>query len=119
LDRICESLVELIQRDGGDRGLGIRRLVDSSGFARQTVHNHLKHLTASGIVSGEWVSHGRGRPEILYRVSRQALRISEWEAMVSLPFGRLKRVCRFEKGGWCKEARGECALDFCPLVVKK
>ena len=118
VDWVCESLVDLLRRDGRDRGLSIRRLVDSSGFARQTVHSHLKHLTASGLVMREAVKQGRGRPEILYRVSRQAFRIFRGAAMVSLSFERLRRACRFEKGGWCKEARGECAQDVCPLALK-
>jgi len=117
VDWVCESLVDLL-RKSRKNGVGIRRLVDASGFARQTVHNHLKHLTASGLVLREAVKYGRGRPEILYRVSRQALRMPEGAVMVSLAFQRLRRVCRFEKGGWCKEVRGDCAPDSCPLTFK-
>jgi len=115
VDWVCESLVGLLRREGG---VGIRRLIDTSGFARQTVHNHLKHLTGSGLVSREVEKYGRGRPEILYRLSGQAFRMREGAVMVSLTFQKLKHVCRFEKGGWCKEAKGKCAPENCPLTPK-
>ena len=118
MDWVCESLVGLLRRESREDGVGLRRLVDASGFARQTVHNHLKHLTASGLVLREVVKYGRGRPEILYRVSRQAFRMPEGAVMVSLAFQRLRHACRFEKGGWCKEVRGNCAQENCPLTLK-
>ena len=117
MDWVCESLFDLLRRDGRDHGLSIRRLVNSSGYARQTVHNHLKHLTASGLVLREVVKRGRGRPEILYRVSRQAFRTSERDIVVSLAFERLRHACRFEKGGWCKKVRLDCAPGNCPLPL--
>ena len=38
--------------------------------------------------------------------------------MVSLAFQSLRHACRFEKGGWCKEVRGDCAPESCPLTLK-
>jgi DNA-binding IclR family transcriptional regulator len=117
MDWVCESLLDHLRRDGRDHGVNISCLVNSSGYARQTVHNHLKHLTTSGLVLREVVKHGRGRPEILYRVSRQAYRMSEEVAVVSLAFERLRHACRFEKGGWCKKVRGGCVPGDCPFTL--
>jgi len=118
VDWVCESLVGLLRQEDKEGGMSLRHLMDASGFARQTVHNHLKHLTGSGLVSREVVKYGRGRPEILYRLSRQAFKVPEGAVMVSLTFQRLRHACRFEKGGWCKEAKSKCAPENCPLTFK-
>jgi predicted ArsR family transcriptional regulator len=118
MDWVYESLVEILSSHKKGDGVNLKHLMTASGHARQTVHDHLKHLTASGLVSKKTVKHGRGRPEILYRVNRQAFRMSERAVVVSLAFERLRRVCRLEKGGWCKEVRGECVPGNCPLPFK-
>ena len=71
--------------------------MDGSGFARQTVYSHLRHLIAAGIVSREAVRHGRGRPTILPPIQaldrgsraarRRDLDVPEVEARVSLREG--------------------------------
>ena len=102
----------------GEARLSLSRLIERSGFARQTVHNHLKHLVEAGIVSKEVVRRGRGRPAILYRLSKRPVEVVEGIDVVSLTFQRLRHACRFEKGGWCKEAKGKCTPEKCPLISK-
>jgi len=34
--------------------------------------------------------------------------------VVSLPFSRLRHLCRFEKGGYCKKIRGACKPQKLP-----
>jgi len=48
VDWVCRSLVEVLGRGGA---LSLGQLIDRSGFARQTVYNHLNHLMTAGIVS--------------------------------------------------------------------
>jgi hypothetical protein len=36
---------------------------------------------------------------------------------VALPFSRLRHVCRFEKGGYCKETKKNCAPQICPRSI--
>jgi len=38
--------------------------------------------------------------------------------LVALPFSRLRHVCRFEKGGYCKETKKNCAPQNCPQTRK-
>jgi len=38
--------------------------------------------------------------------------------VVSLSFGRLSQICRFEKGGFCKKMRGPCKAQNCPQINK-
>ena len=87
VDWVCRSLVEVLGRGGA---LSLGRLIDRSGFARQTVYNHLNHLIAAGIVFKEAVVVV-GQPS-----STASLNIRS--DVVSLTFQRLSHVCRFEKG---------------------
>ena len=103
---------------GKDGTLSLGQLIDRSGFARQTVYNHLNHLIAAGIVSKKAVRRGRGRPAILYILSKHPVRGVEWSDVVSLTFQRLRHVCRFEKGGRCKKTKGICTAENCPLTIK-
>jgi predicted ArsR family transcriptional regulator len=115
VDWVCSSLVEVLGKDGT---LSLGQLIDRSGFARQTVYNHLNHLIAAGIVSKKAVRRGRGRPAILYILSKHPVRGVEWSDVVSLTFQRLRHVCRFEKGGRCKKTKGMCTAENCPLTIK-
>jgi predicted ArsR family transcriptional regulator len=115
VDWVCRSLVEVLGKDGT---LSLGQLIDRSGFARQTVYNHLNHLIAAGIVSKKAVRRGRGRPAILYILSKHPVRGVEWSDVVSLTFQRLRHVCRFEKGGRCKKTKGICTAENCPLTIK-
>jgi len=115
VDWVCRSLVEVLSRDGT---LSLGQLIDRSGFARQTVYNHLNHLMTAGIVSKKAVKRGRGRPAILYSLSKHSVRGVEWSDVVSLTFQRLRHACRFEKGGWCKETKGMCTAENSPLTIK-
>ena len=59
--------MEILGRDGT---LSLGQLIDRSGFVRQTVCNHLNHLITAGVVSKEAMRRGRGRPAILYSLSK-------------------------------------------------
>jgi len=115
VDWICKSLVDVL---GKEARPSLSRLDGRSGFSRQTVHSHLKHLVGAGTVSREFVKRGRGRPTVIYHLSRRPVEAVEGVDIVSLTFGRLKHACRFEKGGWCKGAKGKCSMENCPLTLK-
>ena len=115
MDWACRSLVEILKVEND---LSFSQIVEKSGFARQTVHNHLKHLVAAGILWCEAVKRGRGRPTMIYHRSKQRVEVVEDADIVSLTFQKLKHVCRFEKGGRCKELRNKCAAEKCPLTLK-
>lgn len=115
MDWACRSLVEILKVEND---LSLSQIVEKSGFARQTVHNHLKHLVAAGILSCEAEKRGRGRPTMIYHRSRQRVETIGEADLVSLTFQKLKHACRFEKGGWCKETRSKCTPEKCPLTPK-
>jgi len=115
MDWACRTLIEIL-KDKND--LSLSQLVEKSGLARQTVHNHLKHLLETSYLSQEAVKSGRGRPTMVYHRSKQHVEVLEEVDVVRLKFQKLKHACRFEKGGWCKELRGKCASEKCPLTLR-
>ena len=100
--------------------LGLSELVGETGFARQTVHNHLQSLVERGLVVKKTLPGGRGRPKVKYRLTPglpRDLPTTDLQVVLLL-FKKLKTVCRHEKGGRCKQIRNRCDPSLCPLTVK-
>ena len=100
-------------------------LLSEVSFSHNTLQQHLERLTAKGLVVREKpAATGFGRPKFAYhvplRASKQVTAALEDPAMelVAIPFSRLKHVCRFEKGGYCKETRKDCAPQICRQIRK-
>jgi len=96
-----------------------------SGFSHNTLKQHLERLTAKGFVVREKAAaNGLGRPKfayhVQYRTAKQVTAALEdpHVELVAIAFGRLKHVCRFEKGGYCKETKRDCAPQICPQIRK-
>ena len=100
-------------------------LLDKVGFSHNTLQQHLERLGARGLVVREKVAgNGFGRPKFVYHVPSKttkqvnaALEDMHIE-LVAIAFSRLRHVCRFEKGGHCKETWKECAPQICPQIRK-
>jgi predicted ArsR family transcriptional regulator len=110
-------------KDGNPRGF--TALLNGVGFSHNTLQQHLERLTARGLVVREKVAaNGFGRPKFAYHVpSRTTKQVTAAledprVELVALPFSRLRHVCRFEKGGRCKETRRDCAPQICPQIRK-
>jgi hypothetical protein len=64
-------------------------------------------------------SKGRGRPEFLYHPADTShSKMAPQPSIVMLEFSKLKRACRYEKGGYCKPARDTCAIPKLPTNHK-
>lgn len=57
MDWLFEFFVYLLR---GKDGIDLQDIVGQSGFVRQKVHKHLKHLIEYELVSREVVKYGRG-----------------------------------------------------------
>jgi predicted ArsR family transcriptional regulator len=100
-------------------------LLNEVGFSHNTLQQHLERLTAKGLVVREKVAaNGFGRPRFAYHVpSRTAKQVNAaledpQVELVAIAFSRLRHVCRFEKGGYCKETKKDCAPQICPQIRK-
>jgi len=102
-----------------------KQLLEKVGFSHNTLRLHIAKLKRQGmIVQGEKTRSGPGRPILTYLLppaikQRVALTLSDPSTViVSVTFQKLKHLCRFEKGGRCKETRRNCGAQNCPQIVK-
>jgi hypothetical protein len=73
------------------------------------------------IVREKLPSKRRGRPSYLYRASAEALASASGApgGVVALEFGDLRCLCRYRRGGRCRETRDECGLEFFPQIMRR
>jgi predicted transcriptional regulator len=117
-DRVLAAL-----KDGEPRSF--TTLLGEVGFSHNTLQQHLDRLDALGLVVKEkMASNSLGRPKFAYHVPPRtvkqvtaALQDPHVELM-ALPFSRSRHVCRFEKGGYCKETKKNCTPQNCPQIRK-
>jgi predicted ArsR family transcriptional regulator len=110
-------------KDGKPRSFAT--LLGEVGFSHNTLLHHLERLAGQGfVVKEKAASNSFGRPRFAYHVpSRTVKQVTvaledPHVELVALPFSRLRHVCRFEKGGYCKETRKNCAPQICPQIRK-
>jgi predicted ArsR family transcriptional regulator len=122
VDPIDEAILTTVQ--DGNPGV-FAQLLDRTGISHNTLRLHLEYLLSQGVVVREKTpAAGLGRPKFAYvipqRVRHQvsAALSDPFIEIVSLPFSRLKHLCRFEKGGYCKQARKGCEAQNCPQIKK-
>jgi hypothetical protein len=65
-------------------------------------------------------SNSLGRPKFAYHIPSTAAKQvtaalqNPYEALVTLQFSRLRHLCRFEKGGYCKRSKKELRTSKLP-----
>jgi predicted transcriptional regulator len=118
LDFFDRKILDVLTRR--DESLTLAELVRDSGVARSTVIIHLERLgTEELILKEKKPSKGRGRPEFQYRPANAPQPNATLQpSVVVLEFSKLKKACRYEKGGYCKLARDGCATQNCRLIIK-
>jgi predicted ArsR family transcriptional regulator len=112
-----------VLRDGESRDFP--RLLREAGFSHNTLRLRLTSLKRQGFVL-ETKKHkeGSGRPGFTYSLSpdikrRVALTLTDpYTTIVSLTLQKLRHLCRFEKGGYCKNMRRKCEAQNCPQITK-
>ena len=108
-------------KDGKPRGF--TAILDEVGFSHNTLQRHLQLVEKGLILKEKDPASGFGRPRFTYRVhprvAKQVAATLEdpFIDLVTMPFSRLRHVCRFEKGGYCKE-KTSCSPQNCPQIRK-
>jgi predicted ArsR family transcriptional regulator len=112
-----------VTKDGKPRSF--QQILSEAGFSHNTLRQHLDKLVDQDLVERlKMPRKSPGRPLLDYRlsggISEQAVSALSNPSLglVAVSFEGLRRVCRREKGGFCKEIRGRCAPFSCPLVEK-
>jgi predicted ArsR family transcriptional regulator len=97
------------------------QILDTVFFSHNTLRLHLNSMVEKGLIIREKSpSKCRGRPSYLYRASAEALASASGApgGVVTLNFSDLKRLCRYQRGGRCRETRDRCKLESCPQIMK-
>jgi predicted ArsR family transcriptional regulator len=94
-------------------------------FSHSTLQQHLTKLVKKGLVLKEkHPEKGFGRPKYAYcvpaKTTKQVAGVQDDPnaELVAMPFSRVWHICRFEKGGWCKEKKAQCSPQICPQIRK-
>ena len=110
-------------KDGKPRSF--TTLLGEVGFSHNTLQQHLDRLVSRRLVVKEkMASNSLDRPKFAYHVPSTAAKQvtaalqNPYETLVTLQFTRLRHLCRFEKGGYCKETKKNCAPQICPQIRK-
>jgi predicted ArsR family transcriptional regulator len=105
--------------------LEFKQLLSEVGFSHNTLRLHIARLKPQGmVVHAEKTKNGPGRPILKYSLppaikQKVALTLTDpYTTIVSLTFQKLKHLCRFEKGGYCKATRRNCGAQNCPQIIK-
>jgi len=112
-----------VLRDGKSRNF--QQILSEAGFSYNTLRLHLAQLVEHDLVlRRKRPQQGPGRPHFTYSLPKgvdgravSAL-VDPYKGLVVLTFDKLQRICRHEKGGYCKEIRGRCAPQNCPQIIK-
>ena len=110
-------------RDG--RPIDFQQILSRVGLSSNTLRLHPVELVEEGlVVRRKRLQEGPGRPRFIYSLARgvdgravSAL-VDPYKGLVVLPFEKLQRICRHEKGRYCKEIRGRCTPRNCPQIIK-
>ena len=94
-------------------------------FTHNTLQQHLDQLLERGLVErNKHPQKGPGRPVYIYSIPEnivgRPLSVTQnlGTGLVVLGFDVLRRLCRHEKGGYCKEIRGGCDARDCPKTLR-
>jgi predicted transcriptional regulator len=116
-DTFCKTLANTLEQNGK---LTLTQLITKTGYARQTVSNHIKHLLTYGIIQKQTIPNSRGRPTIIYqRTTTPISDINKTKAVI-ISFNRLKQICLYEKHGHCNQRKeAKCNYETCPIVANR
>ena len=112
-----------VLRDGKPRNF--HQILSEVEFSYNTLRLHLAQLVEHGLVARrKRPQRGPGRPGFSYSLAKgvdgravSAL-ADPYKGLVVLSFDELQHICRYKKGGYCKEISGRCAPQSCPHIIK-
>jgi len=103
-----------------------KELLQEVKFSHNTLRLHLSRLERQGfVVKAKKPKKDCGRPCFTYSLPpklrrRVDLTLTEpYTTIVSLTFQKLRHLCRFEKGRYCKKTRKRCEAQNCPQILKR
>ena len=122
MDRFDGAIIQLLIKT---ENVTFNQIQSKVGFSHNTLQRHLEELLEKGLVERSKQQKNKpGRPTYTYNIpeklkGRPLTAITTPESnWVVISFDSLSRLCRHEKGGYCKEIRGPCGARYCPKTLK-
>ena len=120
---LFDKQVLAVLKDG--KSADFHQILREVGFSHNTLRQRLASLEHQGVIArAKTPKNGPGRPGFIYTLPPKMrhqvdLIITEPTiTIVSLAFQKLRHLCRFEKGGYCKKIRNKCAPQNCLQILK-
>ena len=119
MDPFDEDILRTLR---GRAPMNFQQILYEVGFSHNTLRLHLNNLVERGLIVREKMpTEGPGRPKFTYStLGGLGRRASSTQAgsseTVTLPFRRLRRLCRFQRGGKCRETKELCEARICPKI---
>jgi predicted ArsR family transcriptional regulator len=102
-----------------------KQILSEAALSPNTLRQHLDQLIDRGLIERSKMAGNRpGRPRFFYRLSGDSggltlsALLDPYKGLVVISFDKIWRLCRHEKGGYCKELRGRCTPQYCPQIEK-
>jgi len=121
MDPFDESIMKALR---GRDPMDFQQILGEVGFSHNTLRLHLNNMVDRGLIVREKKpAEGPGRPKFTYSTPRRP----GWRAlstqtgsseMVTLPFRVIRRLCRSQRGGRCRETKEPCEAQNCPPIQK-
>jgi predicted ArsR family transcriptional regulator len=112
-----------VLKDG--TSVDFHQILQKATFSHNTLRLHLASLEREGIfMRAETAKNSPGRPGFTYTLppsirQRVDLVVTESQTtIVSLTFQKLRHLCRYEKGAYCKKTRSKCVPQNCLQTLK-
>jgi len=122
MDNFDRTILQLLV---DKENLTLNEIKEKVGFSHNTLQQHLEDLLERGVLERRKQSQiGPGRPTYIYKIPENlkgrplTTILTSGTNWVVIPFDVLQRICRHEKGGYCKEIRGRCRAINCPKTLK-
>ena len=122
MDFFDECIFEAL-KDG--RLKDFEQILQKVDFSHNTLKLHLGHLVDQSLTVKEKLPSKRlGRPKFMYsvpsKVSRQLTHLlsEDYTEIIHLTFNRLKSICKYENGGYCKKIKTQCETKNGPQTLK-
>ena len=121
MDSFERRIIQLLKQEN----MTFKQIMNKIEFTHNTLQQNLEKLLAKGLVErSKQPKESPGRPTYVYNIPDDlkgrplSVLLNPRSGRVVLSFDVLRRLCRHEKGGYCKEIRGRCGVRICPKIVK-
>jgi predicted ArsR family transcriptional regulator len=114
-------IIQLLKQEN----MTFNQIMHKIDFTHNTLQQNLEKLLDKGLVERrKQPTKSPGRPTYVYKIPDDlkgrllSTLMNPKGSRVVLSFNVLRRMCRHEKGGYCKEIRGRCRARNCPKTLK-